>query len=251
MRKLKELLYDICRSINMNNLIKKKINNKSIKYPFNLNVDIIDKIFEHKNKLSIDLIHKNNSIGIVNGLWANHIGQGGILPIESLLIPSNNFMIIKATGSLEKVIKESIDVALSVAWDNIPDNIKNKWIKKWKNEPESFHIHCPDGAITKDGPSAGGAITLVIYSRLMNVKIKNDIAMTGEINLQGNITKIGGLEEKLLEQKELQVKLVLIPKENEEDLNIIVKRNKNLLNNNFNIKIINNFKDILKLSLSK
>ena len=75
-------------------------------------------------------IHQNDSIGIVNGLWANCLGQGGILPIESLLIPSSNFMTVKTTGSLEKVIKESIDVALSVAWNNIDDTKKTEWLKK-------------------------------------------------------------------------------------------------------------------------
>ena len=248
-RKFKELLYEICRIINMRNLIKEPINNNIINFPYTLTKNCINEIFDHKNKCTIDYIHEDNSIGIVNGLWANYLGQGGILPIESLLIPSNNLMSIKATGSLEKVIKESIDVALSVAWNNITDDIKESWIKKWKNNPESFHIHCPDGAVSKDGPSAGAAITLVIYSRLMNKQILNNIAMTGEMNLQGKVTKIGGLEEKLLGAKKAGVQLVLIPEENMEDLQKIRKRHNNLFTNNFKIKTINNFNEVLQYSL--
>jgi ATP-dependent Lon protease len=157
-------------------------------------------------------------------------------------------MSIKATGSLEKVIKESIDVALSVAWNTIEDTKKDEWIKKWKKNPDCFHIHCPDGSVSKDGPSAGAAITLVLYSRLMNIPIKNHLAMTGEINLRGEVTKIGGLEEKLMGAKRAGVKLVLIPEENVEDLNKIKKRNPSLLSEDFKINSIKNFSDVLKYS---
>lgn len=247
-RKLKELLYEICRTVNIKNLTQTKLSNKIVKFPYTLTKNNIQFIFEHYNKCYIDKIHNNASIGIVNGLWANYLGQGGILPIETLLIPSNNIMTIKATGSLQKVIKESIDVALSLAWNNIDENTKGKWLTKWKDKPESFHIHCPDGSVSKDGPSAGAAITLVLYSRLTNKKILNDIAMTGEINLQGNITRIGGLEEKLLGAKKAGVKLVLIPGENTDDFQKILKRHTNLINTDFEVKIVNTFNDVLKYS---
>ena len=101
----------------------------------------------------------------------------------------------------------------------------------------------------KDGPSAGAAITLVLYSRLTNKKINNEIAMTGEINLRGEVTRIGRLEEKLTGAKQAGVKLVLIPLENEEDLIKIKIRNRNLFNDNFKIKTIKNFNDVLNYSL--
>jgi endopeptidase La len=247
-RSLKKILYEVCRELNINNLTNSKVCDKIVKFPHTVNNNEIQKILENYYKCSHDKIHSESSVGIVNGLWANCLGQGGILPIETLLIPSTNFMSIKATGSLEKVIKESIDVALSVAWNTIEDTKKDEWIKKWKKNPDCFHIHCPDGSVSKDGPSAGAAITLVLYSRLMNIPIKNHLAMTGEINLRGEVTKIGGLEEKLMGAKRAGVKLVLIPEENVEDLNKIKKRNPRLLSEDFKINSIKNFSDVLKYS---
>ncbi len=247
-RSLKKILYEVCRELNINNLTNSKVCDKVVKFPHTVNNNEIQKILENYYKCSHDKIHSESSVGIVNGLWANCLGQGGILPIETLLIPSTNFMSIKATGSLEKVIKESIDVALSVAWNTIEDTKKDEWIKKWKKNPDCFHIHCPDGSVSKDGPSAGAAITLVLYSRLMNIPIKNHLAMTGEINLRGEVTKIGGLEEKLMGAKRAGVKLVLIPEENVEDLNKIKKRNPSLLSEDFKINSIKNFSDVLKYS---
>jgi len=248
-RKLKKILYEICRELNVCNLVNNKINNTSIKFPYILEKNVMYNILENHYKYTQDNIHDNSSVGIVNGLWANSLGQGGILPIETLLIPTKGYMEIKATGSLEKVIKESIDVALSVAWNKLEDNIKNTWIEKWKNKPDCFHIHCPDGAVSKDGPSAGAAITLVLYSRLVNKKINNKIAMTGEINLRGGVTKIGGLEEKLSGAKRAGVEIVLIPHDNLEDLEKIKKRNLNLFNEHFKIIPIKTFNEVIKLSL--
>ena len=138
---------------------------------------------------------------------------------------------------------------MSVAWNNIDDELKEHWLGKWKANPQCFHIHCPDGSVPKDGPSAGAALSLVLYSRLTNRKINHTVAMTGEINLRGEVTRIGGLEEKLTGAKYAGVKTVLIPKENEDDLIKIKKRNSKLVNEKFNVIIIKNFKDVLKHSL--
>ncbi len=250
-RKLKKLLYEICRELNVSNLTKTSLCNTNINFPLNVDKVLYNKILENHTKYTHDVIHKNDSIGIVNGLWANSMGVGGILPIESLLIPSKGFMEVKATGLLEQVIKESIEVALSVAWNNITDELKEQWLEKWKINPQCFHIHCPDGAVPKDGPSAGAALSLVLYSRLTDRKINHTVAMTGEINLRGEVTRIGGLEEKLTGAKVAGVKTVLIPKENEEDLIKIKKRNSTLLNEKFKIIVIKNFNDVLKYSLVK
>ena len=242
-RKLKKMLYEICRELNVLNLTT------SLKLPINIDDNLLSKLLKNFTKYTPDVIHDENKVGIVNGLWAGSLGVGGILPIETMLIPTKGFMEIKATGSLEKVIKESIDVALSVAWNHIEDRDKNKWLEKWKSSPDCFHIHCPEGAVTKDGPSAGAAITLVFYSRLLNKKINNELAMTGEINLRGEVTKIGGLEEKLQGAKNAGVKIVLIPKKNEDDLEKIKLRNESLFTNDFKIFTIKNFSDVLKYSI--
>jgi ATP-dependent Lon protease len=158
-------------------------------------------------------------------------------------------MQVKATGNLEKVIKESTDVATSVAWNYIPEDTKEKFMEMWKNKPMGFHIHCPDGATPKDGPSAGGALTLAIYSLLTHRKIQNNVAMTGEINLQGRISAIGGLEEKLEGAKKAGCVLALVPKENNYDLTKIVDRNPSLLDDKFTVILIENFGDIIKNAL--
>ena len=195
------------------------------------------------------MIHDNNNVGIVNGMWAGSLGVGGILSIETMLYPSKSLLEIKATGSLEKVIKESIEVACSLAWNSISNEKKNFWMNRWKDKPEGFHIHCPEGATPKDGPSAGAALTLAIYSVLMNKKINHSISMTGEINLKGYVTKIGGLEEKLQGAKNAGVKLALIPKDNLKDLKLIKERNVDLLDNTFDVKAIETFDDVMKLAL--
>ena len=248
-RKLKKHLYELCRELNVLNLTKNKICNEQIEFPYELTTQVFDVIFEDKYKFIPELIHQRDHVGMVNGLWANSLGNGGVLLIESIMIPSKTCMEIKATGSLEKVIKESIEVALSVAWNYIPIEKQNEWMERWKQYPESFHIHCPDGAVSKDGPSAGAAMGLTFYSRLMDKKVKHTIAMTGEMNLRGEVTKIGGLEEKLTGAKRAGATLVLIPKENEEDLVSIKKRNSNLLSDDFKVIPINHFSQVLKYSL--
>ena len=113
------------------------------------------------------------------------------------------------------------------------------------NFPNGLHIHAPSTSTPKDGPSAGGAFCSAIISRVANVKIYNDIAMTGEIDLRGCITKIGGLNYKLQGAKKAGVKKVLIPKENEKDYKEIIENNKNLIDKNFKVYIIENIDQIM------
>jgi ATP-dependent Lon protease len=240
-RKLKQLLYEIVRKLNSYNLTENKIN---INFPYDIKLEDLDLLLKDYRKISRDKIHNSPQIGMVNGLWANSMGIGGVLPIESSFIPSKEFMNVKATGSLKNVMKESIQVALSVAWNYVDDNIKKNFLEKWEKKPETFHIHCPDGAVPKDGPSAGAAMTLVMYSQLVGLNINNKVAMTGEINLRGNITAIGGLEEKLVGAKLAGVELALIPEENREDLEKILSRIPNLVDDTFRVEIISHFSQI-------
>jgi len=249
-RKLKSLIYNIVRELNIHNLTKTKLNDKDINFPFTITSDDVKVIFKNKRTITPDKINTKPKCGIVNGLYAySSGGGGGLLPIECVWIPSDRPMQVKATGSLEKVIKESTEVALSVAWNYLPDSDKNKCLDFWKNRSMGFHIHCGDGSTPKDGPSAGGALTLVLYSLLTNRKIKHDVAMTGEINLQGCITAIGGLEEKLEGARRAGCTLVLAPKENERDLIQIRDRNPSLLDDKFNVILIESFEEIIKYAL--
>lgn len=248
-RKLKSLLFLIIREINLHNLLKTKINNKLYKLPFTVTINHLKEILKDKYEMDETLINKEDKCGVINGLYANCLGIGGILPIELLWIPSNEPLSLKTTGYLEKVIKESTDVACSLAWNSLTEELRNKYRMEWKKKPMGIHIHCPEGSVPKDGPSAGAALTLAIYSLLTNRKIKHDVAMTGEINLEGKVTEIGGLEEKLEGAKRAGVKLALIPERNIKHLEKIKERNKSLIDNTFKVISISNFKDVVEHAL--
>jgi endopeptidase La len=248
-RRLKEHLYKIIRELNKANLTKSKIGNSLVKFPINLSNDIFNELYKSKRKVIHLMVHNKDGIGMVNGLWANSLGQGGVLPIESVLIPSKEVMTVKATGSLGEVIKESIEVALSVAWNKLDEETKTIWMTKWSKTPECFHIHCPDGSTGKEGPSAGAAMTLAFYSRLINKKVNHLVAMTGEINLREEVTEIGGLDEKLNAAKRGGAIKALIPYNNKIDLENVIKNNPKLIDNNFEVLLVRNFDEVIKHSL--
>lgn len=247
-RKLKNLLYSIIREINLSNLTGTKIENNRIKFPFTINNNHIKQLLKHKREIEDEKVSQEDRIGFVNGLYACS-SYGGILPIQTIYIPSDKLLTLKTTGNLQKVIRESIDVACSLAWSYLDSNRQEELMKFWSKTPQGIHIHCPDGSISKDGPSAGGAITLAFYSLFMNKKIRHNFAMTGEINFEGRITAIGGLEEKLEGAKKTGVNLVLIPKENVKDLDKILIRNPRLIDNNFKVIAIETFNEVIKYAL--
>ena len=122
------------------------------------------------------------------------------------------------------------------------DNIDTYYKKHIKH---GFHIHAPAGGTPKDGPSAGCTFTCAFISRILNKSIKNDIAMTGEIDLMGNVTKIGGLEFKLQGAKKAGVKTVYVSHENEDDIKKIKKKYKKLIDNNFKVITVKNIRDYI------
>ena len=240
-RGLKKLLRHIISEINL-----ESITSHNIKFPLILTKDKIAKYMTEFHKRDKQMIHNKNTIGVVNGMWASNMGVGGILPIEALLIPNKSILSIKATGSLEKVIKESTEVACSLAWNRLHKDLQTKWLEEWKTNPQGFHIHCPEGAVPKDGPSAGTALTIALYSILTGTPIKNNISITGEINLQGLVLIIGGLEAKLLGAKKAGVNLALIPYGNLKDIEIIKKRNSTLFDDTFNYRAVKTLDDVLQ-----
>lgn len=219
-RKLKEKLFELFREINL-----KKLLFENIELPFTIDTNYVKNHFSDSHKINIKKILNKPHIGVVNGLYATSLGTGGITMIEVMKTPSNVNLNLELTGSQGDVMKESMKCAKTVAWNLIPNKIK-KEINLELKDIGSFglHIHCPDNATPKDGPSAGAAITTAIISRLCNIKVVNTIAMTGEIDLNGKIHKIGGLESKLNGAKRAGVKKVYIPQDNEDDLNLIFKK---------------------------
>jgi ATP-dependent Lon protease len=160
-------------------------------------------------------IHSHPEVGVINGLWANSLGRGGIIPIQTLFYPSSTFLDLRLTGLQGDVMKESMNVAKTLAWNLTPNAVKKEWLQQFEETKcQGLHIHCPEGGISKDGPSAGAAITSAIYSLFNKKQIKNDIAITGEINLQGEVTAIGGLDIKIAGGIKAGVKTFLYPKKN-------------------------------------
>ncbi|MCK8462645.1 endopeptidase La [Aliiroseovarius sp. S1339] len=157
------------------------------------------------------LAEQEDQVGVVTGLAWTSVG-GDLLSIEALRLPGKGRM--KTTGKLGDVMKESIDAASSYVRSIAPEiGVKPPKFEKW-----DIHVHVPEGATPKDGPSAGLAMVTSIVSVLTGIPVKKDLAMTGEVTLRGNALAIGGLKEKLLAALRGGVKTVLIPQENEKDL---------------------------------
>jgi len=213
-RKLKEIIFDLFGEINLELLKSTSITEITI--PIMVTIDNLENKYLTKYKtITEKKIYQEPRIGIINGLWANILGMGGIIPIQTSFFPSSVFLDLKLTGLQGDVMKESMSVAKTLAWSLTDDTIKQELLKYFElTKCQGLHIHCPDGSISKDGPSAGGAITTAIYSLLNKRHIRNDIAITGEINLSGEITAIGGLDVKISNGIRAGIKTFLYPKEN-------------------------------------
>jgi ATP-dependent Lon protease len=157
------------------------------------------------------LAEKDDQIGVVTGLAWTSVG-GELLQIEALRLPGKGRM--KTTGKLGDVMKESIDAASSYVRSISPEI----GVKPPRFETMDIHVHVPEGATPKDGPSAGLAMVTSIVSVLTQIPVRKDVAMTGEVTLRGNALPIGGLKEKLLAALRGGIKTVLIPQENAKDL---------------------------------
>lgn len=223
-RKFKELLFEIIGEINLSCLK----NYDSIVLPIRLsNDDIKNKYLKERHENLEKKIPVRSTVGVINGLWANSMGQGGIIPIEARYFPSTSFMELKLTGLQGDVMKESMTVAKTLAASLVDKEVMKNNLKEYEEtKMQGIHIHCPEGSVPKDGPSAGTAITCTLYSLLTNKKIKNTVAITGEINLQGCVTAIGGLDLKILGGLKGGVKKFIFPKENEKDYNTFVEKYK-------------------------
>ena len=207
------------------------------KKPFIFDEKTIKK-FLGPEKFKDSVLEKKNLVGITNGLAWTQVG-GDILNIEVNL--SSGKGMIHATGKLGDVMKESITAALGYIKSNsVEFGVNPKVFDKI-----DIHLHVPEGAIPKDGPSAGITIFTSLISSLTEIKIKRDVAMTGEITLKGRVLPIGGLKEKLLAAIRYGIKTVIIPKENEKDLIEIQKD----IQNKLTIKKVEFAREVLDIAL--
>ena len=248
-RKLKEILFEIYSEINLTflNEYQHYLNGTSI---ITLTIEMIDNNYlKKRHKVCHKTIHQTPDVGIINGLWANALGMGGIIPIECNFYPSNNFLDFKLTGLQGDVMKESMNVAKTLAWKLTPLKRQKELLDDFeKVKSYGMHIHCPEGATPKDGPSAGTAITTVLYSRLNNVKIPNHIAITGEIDLRGKVTAIGGLNLKILGGIRAGVTTFLFPEENIKDFELFKdEHNDKSIFEKYKYIPVNNIERVLKI----
>jgi len=232
-RSLERELGKICRKV-IKGIQLKKMTAQVLVTPDNLNE------FLGVRKFDYGRAEKNNQIGQVVGLAWTEVG-GDLLTIEAAIMPGKG--LITRTGSLGDVMKESVDAARTV----VRSRSAMLGIKDDMFEKRDIHIHVPDGATPKDGPSAGAAMTTAFISALTGIPVRADVAMTGEITLRGEVTAIGGLKEKLLAALRGGIKTVLIPEENAEDLQGIADSVKNGLE----IISVKGIDQVLKVALER
>jgi len=253
-RKLKEILFEIVGEINLDVLKNSDVN---FELPIKISIDDIKtKYFKDKKPAKLYKIHSESKVGLINALWANQIAQGGVLPIQANFVPSNKFLDLILTGSMGDVMKESISVSLTNAWNLTSSTRQNYLIEKFNNIKNNaicgIHIHCPDISTKKDGPSATTAFTVLIYSLLNDIKIKNYFGITGETHFGLALTEIGGLQEKLIFSIKSGIKEFIFPKENENDFNKIMEKYKNnKLIEGIKFHSIERVEDVLELILDK
>lgn len=202
----------------------------------------INKVKEYLGKEKFDYAkrEKNDEIGLVNGLAYTDFG-GDLIPIEVNYFAGKGKLVI--TGNLGDIMKESANIGL----DYIKANSQILGIDEKIFEKIDIHIHVPEGAVPKDGPSAGVTMTTALVSALTNKPVRNDVAMTGEITLRGNVLPIGGLKEKSISAHRAGIKIMIIPKDNEKDLDEIPT----LIKDNMEIIFANKIEDYLNVALVK
>ena len=198
-REFSKIARKMVKKIDSKEKVNKKINNEDIES------------FLGIKKFNFGEIENQNKVGVATGLAWTEVG-GEILKIESVNMPGKGKMQI--TGKLGEVMQESVKAAKSyVRSKSLEFGIIPPFFEK-----KDFHIHVPEGATPKDGPSAGIAIVTSIISSITGVAVNKDVAMTGEVTLRGNVLQIGGLKEKLLAAHRAGIKKVLIPIDNKKDL---------------------------------
>jgi len=227
-RELERLISSICRKVCVELVNDSKLK-KVVVHPHEVKKYLGIEIFESTQK------EKGEQVGVVTGLAYTEYG-GDILPIEVNYFPGKGSLIL--TGKLGDVMKESCSIAL----DYVRANAKKYGIDSNLFDKNDIHVHVPEGAVPKDGPSAGVAITTAIISSLSNKPVSGDIAMTGEVTLRGNALPIGGLREKSLAALRSGIKEIIVPAKNKNNVEELPKEVKD----NLKIVYMNNVDDALK-----
>jgi endopeptidase La len=207
-------------------------------------------ILEFLGEIKIDYkcIHNKDMIGVVNGLYATSACSGGIVPIQ---ITANHFgngqkFVLKLTGNQKKIMRESIIYSFTSAINLLTPQAKEDFFNKYHS---GLHIHTPEASTPKDGPSAGVAFTLGFLSVMLDLKISREIALTGEIDLHGNVSKIGGVRYKVQGGFKAGVKKIFLPLENKEDYEKLQKEMSEIFDSNHSCEFIEHVIEVAEKSL--
>ena len=258
-RQLKRVLTDIVRHYNY------EICNIKYTFPINIDINSVNNILDINNKIRIDKTHTEPIVGHVNGLYCiPEFGIGGTLPLQAkqTFPKESNSIGITVTGNLGKVMFESIECAKTTIWSLLSDKEK-KDLKELENGL-SIHLHAMDGSTPKEGPSAGAAITLCIYSLLTNKKVLHNLALTGEISLTGHIGVIGGVAEKVNGGHNAGCNIILLPLDNKKDFDLAKSKgcfekeirilendeySNDIVDNELCVKFVQNINDVIKMAI--
>ena len=224
-RSLKRSIENILLKLNIDKIYQRGIYENEIEYTSDKPLLITKELIQEylgETKVDYKTIHSKDIIGVVNGLYATSLCSGGIVPIQltGYHIGKTQKFVLKLTGNQKKIMKESIVYSFTTAINLLTNEGKELF---FKNYPNGIHIHTPEAATPKDGPSAGVAFTLAFLSVMLELKINREIALTGEIDLYGNVTKIGGVKYKIQGAFKAGVKTVFLPQENKEDFEKVKK----------------------------
>ncbi len=235
------------RKLNVDYLKQKGLFKDDVVYnkenPLIIDKELIINIFGHPKNIE-KITHPKSCIGFTNGLYTSGNEIGGILSIQ--VVKNNygnkdNFM-IEITGNLKKVMKESVKYAFNCAMNIVSEKQKKTF---YKNYPQGVFCHFSDASSVKDGPSAGSAIFLTFYSVIVNKKINNKIALTGEIDMFGNIKAIGGVRLKMQGAYKSGIETVFLPEENKNDIEEIIKNKSIEFNSTKKYILVSNVNDII------
>ena len=230
-RNLERRIGDVCRKAARKYLEKKQ-------GPIRVNEGNLEK-YLGKERVSFEDANEEDEVGIVRGLAWTSVG-GDTLQIEVNVMPGKGNLLM--TGQMGDVMKESAQIALTYVRSICPDyQVADDYFEK-----HDLHLHIPEGAVPKDGPSAGITMATAMFSAIIGKPVRADLAMTGEITLRGRVLPIGGLKEKLLAAKYAKIKEVLVPAKNRPD---IEEMDKEILQG-LNIQFVDNMKEVLDEALA-
>jgi endopeptidase La len=250
-RSLKRSLENILLKLNIDKIYQRGLYENDIDYSSSNPLKINSKIvldYLGETKVSFKSIHSKDMIGVVNGLYATSLCSGGIVPIQLTAnhLGNNSKFVLKLTGNQKKIMRESILYSFTTAINLLTNEGKEIFFKEYSN---GIHIHTPEAATPKDGPSAGVSFTLAFLSMMLGLKVDRTVALTGEIDLYGNVTKIGGVKYKIQGAFKAKVNKVFLPSENKEDVEKVQKELPEIFDDNHQYFFIDHVLDVAEKAL--